>query len=168
MEKEQQTQTNDIITKTDTVTDKLELLKWTAQIQSTIRKDISSDYILSKPDDKEKEAMIEMYVNAVTTKKMLTKLTTTKKWTWNRQTNNWQQHRINNQEQEYIKILAQMTFDSIMCRMHMIANLTRNKDKNPLLNKITQMPKTTETEEETENKPLKLLAPNKPETEPKE
>ena len=52
------------------VDSKLELLKYTADIQSRIKDDISSDFTLAKLEAKDKEGIIEMTSNAYFCKKV--------------------------------------------------------------------------------------------------
>lgn len=128
---------------------KLDILKFTANVKSRIKEDITSDFILAKLTEKDKEGITEMTCNAYFAKRIiLTALKHTKTQT----------------EIKIIKHLANATFDAYMTRIYMVANLNRNVPKNHLLRILAEKeeePETPETEQITQK--IKDLTKQKPE-----
>lgn len=130
------------------VDNKLELLKYTSEVQSRIKTDISSDFTLAKLDDKTKEAIVELVGDAYYVKKIINQIRIkAKKWHWNNKTKNWTKTPITPEEQDRINTIGEEAFDTFMTRLYMTAILNRNVDKNHLLKVLTQENPQQEPEE---------------------
>ena len=115
--------------------DKLDIMKFVAEIKLRLRKDISADFVLARLSAKDKEAIIEMTTNAYFSKRLLTILALrAKRWKWNSKEKKYEQGNIDNEEKNYILKIADAVFDSYMTRIYMTVILNRNVDGNYLVN----------------------------------
>lgn len=150
MEKETTTQQERI----QEATDKLELIKYTSQVQARIKTDITSDVVLAKLEQKDKESIIEMTANAYFAKKVITQIAqNAKKHQWQNQ--QWTTKTLTPQDKEYQEIIkiAEKVFDTYMIRITMTTLLNRNVEKNHLLNILAQQ----HTEEQEEQQKISIL-----------
>lgn len=118
---------------------KLELLKYSAQVQSRIKKDISEDFTLAKLPEQDKEGIIEMTSNAYFMKKIMQiiKIKGTR-WDWDIQRKTWKRRSLNTDEQKIIEEVAEATFDAYLVRIYMTVILNRNVAENHLLRILAQ------------------------------
>ena len=120
-----------------TIDNKLELLKFSAQVQSRIKTDISEDFILAKLNEKDKESIIEMTSNAYFTKFIFEKLKRLgTKWNYDINTKTYTKRRLNKSEINHIDLISKNTFDIYMNRIFMTTILNRNIEGNHLLRLI--------------------------------
>ena len=120
---------------------KLDLIKYTSQVQSDINTNITSDFVLAKLNEQDKTAIIEMTDNAYHAKKILLQIAKNyKQNTWNPTTKQWEITPITKEHPIYKKIqkIANKTFNMYMIKMQMIALLNRNVEKNHLINILAQ------------------------------
>lgn len=130
----------------------LELTKFAAEVNSRIKEDISSDFVLAKLGEKDKEATKELTNNAYLGKRIVKDIAEQRQYKWNKTKKIWEEKEIEKEEQKKILEIADEVFDIQMIRPTMVAILNRNKQDNPILsglmNKNTQETK-TELDEET-------------------
>ena len=121
-----------------TVDDKIELIKSISEVQSKISDVVSSDFVLSKLDDREKQYVIEMSNNAFLSRRILTniKIKATR-WEWNKKLSEWIKRGLNKEEISQMNEYIQACFDAYMNRIYMIVLLNRNVPKNYLIEKMT-------------------------------
>lgn len=125
-------------TLTPTIDRDIELKKFLADIHSRINKDITSDFVLAKLEDKDKNAVIEMTNNAYYATRLLTehaiKNKTKKKHYWNKTTKKWEKKELTEDENTLLKKNIENLFDAYVNRIILVVNLNRNKKDNHLLN----------------------------------
>lgn len=152
----------------------LELLKYTSQVQSRIKKDITSDFTLAKLSDKDKEGITELTVDAYFAKKVLSLIANKAQvWDYNNETKVWVQHGLPDVDRKAIYGLADTTFDAFMNRIYMTVILSRNVDKNYLISVLAravgsreeEVSKTEETKPESLFTKLKKKVTKKEEEE---
>lgn len=118
----------------DSSTDtELDFLKYLAQVQSTIKSDITSDFTLAKLSEKDKEGIKEMTVNAYLCKQLSLELQHTKIHEWDNNTKIWYKRHLTKQEKEKILFNSQRIFDAFMNRNYMTVLLNRNVPDNDML-----------------------------------
>lgn len=131
---------------------KLELIKFTSQVQSRIKDEISSDFILAKLSEKDKEGIIEMTADAYFCKKLIQTLNEKGSITeWNNKIKNWETRNLTTAEEEAIKTYADQVFDAFLTRIYMTVILNRNVPKNHLLKVLTGV---NQEDEEEEQEPI--------------
>lgn len=144
----------------DTVDSKLELLKYTSQVQSRIRNDITSDYTLAKLEAKDKEFVIEHAVTAFYAKKVILQQLNKKKYDWKQNPDSkkteimWIERKLNEYEKKIIRETANAIFDSFMNRLHMLVITNRNVDSNHLLRYLSGLNDEGQPVEDPEEKKL--------------
>lgn len=128
------------------IDNKLEMLKFTATVQSRIRKDISEDFVLAKLGAQDKEGVIEMTTNAYFMKKIMHQIRTRGnwRWEWDKTKQTWHKKQKQPKELEYMRSIENKTFDSYMTRIYMTVILNRNVKENWLINILSES-KTAET-----------------------
>lgn len=137
--------------KEESIDNKLELLRYVSNVQSRIRKDISSDFILAKLSDKDKEGIIEMTANAYFVKKIMMLVANKQiKYNWNNQKQKWEKSYLEPKEKKIITEIANATFDGYMTRVYMTTILNRNVPRNYLVRLIAGY-----DENEDDEKPAK-------------
>ena len=95
------------------IDNKLELLRYVSNVQSRIKEDISSDFILAKLGDKDKNGIIEMTSNAYFVKKIMQLLAKKHtKYEYDSKTKTWKKIFLSEKEKEAIEKIANATFDS--------------------------------------------------------
>lgn len=158
----------DQITPEPTIDNKLEILKFTSQVQSRIKEDISEDFVLAKLDEKDKTGIIEMTGNAYFVKKIMTIIREKgTKWEWNNEKKIWYKRTLNPNERNFITKIANATFDTYLNRIFMTVILNRNVPKNYILKILAGANNDEEEEEakiekqETINKIQELIKPEK-------
>lgn len=119
-------------------TTKLELLKFTTQVaDDTLIKNVTSDFVLAKLADKDKEAVVEMLHNAYFARRVIDKCATHQRWKWDDAQKEWYKSPLTDREVHYIRTNAQATFDTFMTRLKTIAIVNRNVSNNWLLRLVT-------------------------------
>lgn len=132
-----------------TVDNKLELLKYTSDVQSRIKTDITSDFILAKLNEKDKEAIVELTADAYFSKRVIEQIAKrSHQWHWNNENNKWQKQPLDINKKNKITKMASRIFDSYMIKLQMTALVNRNVDKNYLINILAQQQERNETEDE--------------------
>jgi len=125
------------------VDNKLELLKYTSEVQSRIRDDISPDFTLAKLSESDKEGIIEMTSNAYFCKKIgksiEAKAKEIGKWSWDNKTRKWRRVKYSQKYVDKLNKVTQATFDAFMTRIYMTVILNRNVNKNYLIKILAGM-----------------------------
>jgi hypothetical protein len=126
-----------IFDKGESIDNKLELLRYISNVNSRIKDDISSDFILAKLKDKDKEGIIEMTSNAYFVKKVMVMLAEKhKEYKYDTKTKKWTMSHLDTKTKEAMKKIADATFDAYMTRIYMTAILNRNVPRNYLVRLI--------------------------------
>lgn len=134
--------------KDDTVDNSLELTKYATQVQSRIREDINSDFVLAVLNEKDKEAIKEFTNNAYLSKRLIKEITEEKQYKWNKTKRVWELRKLQEDEIKEIERIADETFDIHMIRPMMLVILERNKKENPILSGLMNKEKTETTTQE--------------------
>lgn len=144
------------IGKTEATGDKLELLKYLSEVQSRIKTDVSSDFVLAKLEEQDKIGITEMTCNAYFCKRIHNILERKGyKWEWNGK--NYEKRNLNLEELKTIGMFGQITFDAFMNKIYMTAILNRNIDKNYLVGILGQVNQEIEEEAQEEEKQEGIL-----------
>lgn len=118
--------------------DKLDVMKFVADIKLRLKRDITTDFVLAKLEGKDKEAIIEMTSNAYFAKKLLLLLSRkSRRWIWNEKKGEYEKQEISKEDKKYLEGLSDAVFDSYMTRIYMTVVLNRNVDKNYLINVLS-------------------------------
>lgn len=121
-------------TEESSIDNSLELIKFATEVQSKIKEDVTSDFVLAKfANEKDEEAIKEMINNARMSKRMITELTQKTYWTWNKKTKTWEKKSLDKETEQKIQKIADVVFEIHMIRLEMKAILNRNKENNPIL-----------------------------------
>lgn len=138
--------------------DKLEVLRFISSVHSRIKDEITSDFILAKLTEQDKNYIIEMTTNAYFMKAiydyMLVRL--------HQQKNKYDQETY----QETTKLINKISgslFKNFMIKNYLIADLSRNNSENPMLSILGQYQLTPETPEPTTQQ--KIIDKLKPQNE---
>lgn len=136
----------------DPIDTKIELLKFTTDVQGRIsdNRDVTSDFVLSILGEKDKEMTIEMTQNAMLIKKLILIYSKTKQWEWDKIKNEWVEKELKKDEKKLIEDTADRTFDTLMTRIQMIQVVNRNKPKNPILRILGGQSDPTDEDEQME------------------
>ena len=142
--------------------DQLDVLKETISIKSSIREDITSDFVLaSNLSEQDKTGIIEMTGDAYFSKKII-KLYAERgfNYEWDKNKKDWAKNEdgsykkvgLNNDEKQKIYNIAERLFTAYMIKIMMTVILNRNVDKNYLISLLTNRDneKTSEEAEERE------------------
>lgn len=120
------------ITPEKTIDTKLELIDTIAQVKSKIKEHITSDFILAKLGDKDKEAITELTANAYYGAKLLRVVEKTqKKWYW--EDGKWIYKHLEEKDKEAIRQHSENLFSVFMVRVQMTVILNRNVKDNHML-----------------------------------
>lgn len=139
----------------NTIDNSLELIKYASEVQSRIKEDINSDFVLGTGvviSDKERESIKEMTNNAYLSKRTIQDLTEKKYWFWNKKRKEWVKEELDETTKKKILNIADQLFDTHMIRHQMTVILNRNKEPNPLLNGLmgtSKAERQNEIDEET-------------------
>lgn len=137
----------------EAIDNKLELLKYTSQVQSRIKDEISTDFVLAKLSEKDKEGITEMTSNAYFVKRMMSIIKKkAKRWEWDSKEKKWEKKEAETSDRNKIEEISKRTFDMFMTRIYMTAILNRNVERNYLLNILAGLKEEEEKEEDTEIK----------------
>lgn len=128
-----------------TFDDKLEVLRFSSAVHSRINDEITSDFVLSKLNQKDKQFIIEMTCNAYYMKSVFDILASRIKLK-----NIYNPDQKEQITKEIEKISISM-FKSFMIKNYMIANLNRNEAQNTIL-KLLVGGKDDTTEDEDKDK----------------
>lgn len=146
---------------TETIANKLDLIKHISEVQSRIKEEITSDFVYARFTEKDKKMIIEMANNAyLTTKRLGINAKKHKEWQWNNQQKQWEQKEMNQHTQQKLIKGVDNLFDIFMTRPMMLAILSRNVKDNYLVKHtagITEEETGEEIEEEEQNKLKKTL-----------
>lgn len=135
---------------------RLELQKYLSDVQSDIKRSITSDFILAKLDDKQKEYIQETAVSAFFMQRivlMLKKLGTK----WKFENNNWIETELDEYDKMRMDEITKSLFEAFMNRITMITILNRNSDRNHLVNVLGGVINQEEKEAEEEKKQGRIL-----------
>lgn len=113
--------------------DKLDVYQFVSEVKLSLRKNITSDFVLAKLGQKDKEGIIEMTGNAYLAKRLIDRLAKGCK---------------DKEKKKKIEEISKATFDMYMNRIYMTVILNRNVDKNYLINVLSGY---DEKEEEIED-----------------
>lgn len=134
----------------DQVDNKLELLKYTTKVQSRIKRDINSDYTLSKLNERDKIATVEMVSNAYFIKKILVNQAyKARNKTWYKR--QWVITEWTKDQKIELIDQTNIIFDAYLNRIAMTNVMNRNVALNYLIRIISnyhEMPTEAEHEEE--------------------
>lgn len=130
------------------IDNKLELIKSFTDVKSDLHKSITSDLVLARFTDKEKEFITEMVHNGYYGQQLIElaslKATT---WNWNKKERQWEERRIDKKTREAMKQEGKRCFNAYMIRPHMLGILHRNIPKNYLIRLIMGLPESEEEED---------------------
>jgi hypothetical protein len=119
-------------TSEDRFDDRLDVYQFLSDIKLRINKDITSDFVLARLEQQDKEGIIEMTANAYFTKKLLYMMAE-KGTYWH----NGKKEKLDPKQKTYIQNLGKAIFDSFLTRIYMTVVLNRNVDKNYLVNVLS-------------------------------
>lgn len=129
----------------DGFSDKYSTYKHLIEVKSDIRDNITSDFILAKLNDNQKESVVELVRDAYFAKKEIEKLA--RGYTYRIDKNrkyyrnedySYKKFELSQDEKDYIKMVARMTFNSYMIKLIMTVIMYRNIDKNVVMELITE------------------------------
>ena len=121
------------------VTEEIELKNELFKVKGSLRHNITADYTLGHLSKDEREFITENYQNAEFAKSILTRFQDKGyNYEFDNEKMDWKKNsdgvpakiRINDNEKNYIKALANRTFEFFMVKPHMIAILGRNRSEN--------------------------------------
>lgn len=151
------------------IDNKLELMKYTTKVQSRIKSDINSDYVLCRLETKDKEAVTEMVSTAYFIKRILAnQADKAKKYEYNNKTKEWTERKLNQAEKYEIKEQATIIFNAYITRVQMTVLLNRNIANNHLIKMISGYHEEEEKEQEEKEQTTMQKIMNKLRPEPKE
>lgn len=131
----------------------LELIKYATEVQSRIKEDINSDFVLAKITEKDIEAIKELTNNAYLAKRMINDMNYKKYYFWNKGLKRWEHRELDEKTKQRISTIADEIFDIHMLRPQMTCILNRNKEGNPILSGLmktnAENPEINEPNEET-------------------
>lgn len=136
-------------------TDKYGTYKYLTQPQSDIKVDITSDFILAKLNENQKEAIIELVRDAYFAKKTIEKLA--EGWVYKvgkdrkyirNEDMTYKRYPLPPDERKYIQQLAKITFNSYMIKLIMTVIMYRNIEQNILMELITEKDRLNQETEE--------------------
>lgn len=110
-----------------------DIYKFIATVDSRIKKEVGSDFVLAKLEDKDKEYVVEMVGNAFSMKGLIDGML--------RRINE------NHKDRTKIKLIGERIFDNLMTKVYMIVLLNRNVDKNYIMKIIGESREDVEDEE---------------------
>lgn len=153
----------DLTTRRDIEHDNLQLITSLKQIESrALNKDITSDIVLARLTDAERELAIEYTQNAYFAKRLINIVAQkATQWEWTNKTPEgqtlptptWIKKPIHKHKTKIIEQLAQASFDSYMIKVFMIAVTGRNQPDNEMVKILAgiQHKKDQETQQNQEN-----------------
>lgn len=136
------------------IDNKLELLKYAAEVQSRLKNQITSDFVLCKLGEQDKIGVTEMTVNAYLAARQVNNIKRNAyKWEYNKEKQKWEKHEITEykEEKETLDAYEEKVFDTFMTRVEMCAILNRNEDKNNMIEVLSGL-RQEEIKTEEENK----------------
>ena len=101
--------------------DKLDLLKFVGDIHTRIKKDITADFIFAKLNDTDKEGVINMTVNAFSSKRLMYIYAS----------------KSEDDEAKILKEIGNSIFDNFMTKIYMTIILNRNVDGNYIIDVLS-------------------------------
>lgn len=139
----------------DKISDNIELMSELKEVKSSVKNNVTSDYVLAHLDKAKEEFITENYGNAEYAKELIERFKKGYSYSWNEKTLEWDKDEHNNYKKNYlddkqkdiIDKTAKRTFEMFMVQSHMIAILSRNKIGNPMVMKYMSN-KNNENEEE--------------------
>lgn len=149
-----------ILGKQEDFEDKNDIIKHMLVGHSDLKKQIQSDYIMAKLEDKDKQGIIEMVNNAFYGIRINQQIQekSQKTWQWNKNKQNWE---LTPTEQKTIQAIQERgirLFNSFMTRPHMTAMLNRNKKNNYLIKYALGVFEEEETQQEEDKKFYEKIA----------
>lgn len=125
--------------KKDTFNDKLDALKYMSEVQSSIKKNVTSDFILAILDEKSKEGIIELTADAYYSQRILDQIQRrAKRWKWNEQTKKWELEGLTDDDVRKIGNIKENAFNAYMTRIQMAAVVNRNVPNNHILKLLAE------------------------------
>lgn len=112
--------------------DKLDVYGFLSDIKLRINDNITSDFVLAKLSDKDKEGIIEMTANAYFSRKIIDML-----YKRGYKYVDGKKIKLDKTELARIKNIGDAVFDAFMTRIYMNVVLSRNVDKNYLVNVLS-------------------------------
>jgi len=109
--------------------DKLDSLKFISDVHLRIKEDIKADFIFAKLGEADKDGIINMTVNAYSSKRLMYIYASKIK---------------NANDQETIKKIGDAIFDNFMTKVYMIVTLNRNIDGNYIIDVLSNAGRETE------------------------
>lgn len=113
--------------------DQLDMLKYLAEIQCAIKDKITSDFVLAKLTQKDKQGITEMTVNAYFSKQIVDMLKKKKTWYWNKETKEWEKGTLKPEEIKELETTSTDIFNAYMKKIYMVVILNRNISENYLI-----------------------------------
>ena len=133
----------------DSVDNELELKKWTTVVHSEeVNKRITSDFTLSKLNEQEKEAVIEITVNAFEATKHYNNMKDAWKWEYDKVERGLKQVMISEKEKKEIESHSAQVANTYMTRIYMLNIMNRNQSST-LIDGIIQPPEKEENVDDT-------------------
>lgn len=149
--------------KESSFSDKWGTYKYLTDIQSDIKEDITSDFILAKLNENQKESVIELVRDAYFVKKEIEKLALGYRYRplkngkyMKNKDGTFKRFDLTRIEQKYIEKVAKITFNSFMIKIIMTKIEYRNVENNVMMELITEKDKMSAENSrlEEENKDL--------------
>ena len=139
----------------NTFDDRLEVLKFSASVQSRIKDDVTADFTLARLNEKDRKFIVEMTQNVYIAKRMylIILLQMQRKWE-KKETYTQEEKHLYDKEYAAVTNAMKMNFDAFMSKIYMLAITNRNVDANYLINAITGY---IQEAEKKENKKTGLL-----------
>jgi hypothetical protein len=135
----------------------IQLLGYMTEVKSRLKQQITSDFILAKLDNQDKEGILELTGDAYFAQRVHMVLLTEKLWEWDAKKKKWYLRGLNHKEKQSITRNANKLFDAYMTRIHMATVLNRNKDGNYLVDRLTGQQAQQEIIEDDEPTDASLL-----------
>lgn len=135
------------------VSDQIELVSDLKEVKSSLRNNITSDYVLAHLDKIQTEFITENYSNAEYAKEIINRYQKGFTYEWDENKMDWVKDEngnpkkipISNKDKETIQKMGSRTFEFFMIMPHMMAILNRNKRDNFMVKGI-MIPKENEEE----------------------
>ena len=119
------------------ISNKFQLEKEFLEIQSRIKNNFNSDFILAVFDHKDKEFAQEMIHNSSFIVRMFERMIDSFQVDiWNNEDKTWHTTKVDDETRRQIRTIYQRTFDAYVTRLYGMATLNRNKSNNYIINTL--------------------------------
>lgn len=117
--------------------------KFMSSVENRLKKDIGSDFVLSKLSEQDKEFIVEMVANSYSAKNLLDTI----------------KEEMGEKHEDYNKVgkIANNLFDTMMTKVYMLVVLNRNVDKNYIIKIIGEAREDDEAGKEETDKLIKMV-----------